>query len=129
MGNRLGWVHRRGVEDIMFMPSNTSKEAERVRKHWRNVCLNTPIQNVANCFSLASMTEAVRWTEEQCPEAQVVMTVHDEILLEVPEHMVLDVARHVARIMLSWPSGVVPLAVDAEVGDDWGNMKKLELEA
>lgn len=126
-GSHLNWVHRRGVEDVVFMPTNTTKEAKRIRKHWENVCLNTPIQNVANAFSLASLTEAVRWTEEHCPEVQVVMTVHDEILLDAPKDLVPDVISNVSRIMLSWPSGVVPLEVEAEVGDDWGHMKKVPL--
>lgn len=83
---------------------------------------NTPIQWLANCFALASMTEAVRWTTEERPEVKVVMTVHDEIVFECPEVMVEEVVTTGKRIMLSWPSGVVNLKVGAEAGSDWGHM-------
>lgn len=126
-GSNLGWVHRRGVEDVVLMPN--SDKFKGIRKHWRNVCLNTPIQNIANCFSLASLVEVVNWVEECCPQARVLMVVHDEILLDCPDDMVEYVATNVARIMTSWPSGGVPLKAEAEVGDDWGHMGPLPLAA
>jgi DNA polymerase-1 len=107
--------------------AGTSREHERVKKHWRNVAINTPVQNVANCFALASLAHAVWWTLDERPEVKVVMTVHDSILLEVPDALVQEAAERVKAIMLSWPSGIVPLKVDVEVGPDWGHMKKLEI--
>lgn len=126
-GSRLGWVHRRSAHGIGELGDN--KQSERVRKHWANVSKNDPIQWLANCFALASVTEAVRWTEEECPEVKVVMTVHDSILFETPRALVDDVLNAGRRIMLSWPSGVAKLKVDEEVGETWGTMRKLEAGA
>lgn len=117
------WVFRRSVAPIG--DTRDTPEARKMVKHMKNIALNTPIQCIANCFSLASLTEAVRWTEEECPSARVVMTVHDSLLLECPKAEVDLVADAVKEIMLSWPSGVVKLKVDVEVGDDWGNMEKV----
>lgn len=122
-GGNLGWAHRRSLYPLG--DNGASREAERIRKHWRNVSLNTPIQCVANCFALASVAQAVWWTMDEQPEVKVVMTVHDSILLEAPDHLVQETIDRVRAIMVSWPSGVCPLKVDAEVGPDWGHMVKV----
>jgi DNA polymerase-1 len=117
------WCFRRSVYGIG--ETARGKAADRIRKHWRNVAMNNPIQCIANCFCLASLTEAVRWTREERHEVKVVMTVHDSLLFECPEGLVDEVVREGRRIMLQWPSGVVKLKVDAEVGADWGRMVKV----
>jgi DNA polymerase-1 len=126
-GSRLNWAHRRSLAGIGEI--GTSKEADKRRRHYRNVAKNDPIQWLANCFALASLTEAVRWTVEERPEVKVVMVVHDEILFESPDGLVDEVVREGKRIMLSWPSGVVKLKVGAEVGQTWGSMQGYEEKA
>ena len=126
-GKGLNWIHRRGVEDIAHRPADRTRAAEGIRKHQRNITQNTPIQNVANAFSLASVTDLVNWTLDEAPDVKVIVVVHDEIVLEVPEAKVVEVGREARRIMTSWPSGCVKLKADAEVGDDWGHMEKLDL--
>lgn len=126
-GANLGWAFRRALPGLG--QDGDSKEDERTRKHWENVSTNTPIQGIANCFCLASLVELVRWTLEEEPETKVVMTVHDSIVLEVPDADVSRVAAEAKRIMLQWPSGDVPMAVDVETGKDWGHMHAFEVPA
>jgi DNA polymerase I-like protein with 3'-5' exonuclease and polymerase domains len=55
------------------------------------------------------------------------MTVHDSIVLEAPDHLVDEAARTARAMMLQWPSGVVNLHVDVEVGQDWGHLEKYDV--
>lgn len=126
----LNWHYRRDTANIVYMLGRDTDQARRIRKHWQNVALNSPIQGIANWFSLASIAAVVDYVEEVWPGVvRVVMSVHDEILLECPEELVEEVVVACRRIMLQWPSGCVKLKVDAEVGDDWGHMKDLPLAA
>ena len=49
----------------------------------------------------------------------MVMQVHDELVLEVPEAEVDEVAATLATLMSSAAELVVPLLVDVGVGDNW----------
>ncbi len=124
-GERLGWVFRRSAYKIG--ETGTGVEARKIHNHWCNVALNTPIQCIANCFALDAIIEVVRWTREECPEVRLIMTVHDSLMLEVPDSYVNDAAREVRRIMTSRYTGGVPLVVDTEVGQNWGQLKKLKI--
>lgn len=119
-GGNLGWAMRRSVSGI----GDSTKEGEGLVKHNENVVLNTPIQSIANMFSLAALVEIVRWTQDEQPRAKVVMTVHDSIVLEVPHDLVEEAATTARGMMLQWPSGGVGLQVDVEVGPDWGHLQK-----
>ena len=53
------------------------------------------------------------------------LPVHDSLLLEVRDDCLTEVAGKVMSIMTSWPSGGVPLLVEAEAGPSWGDLKKI----
>jgi len=86
--------------------------------------VNSPIQGSASDFCNRSMSEVVRWLEDDAVPAQLVMAIHDALLLHVREDAVDEVAQGVKEIMLSWDSGNVPLDVDVEVGPSWGSLRK-----
>lgn len=121
----INWVCRRNIWQIGEL--GDGKDADGHRKHAKNQALNHPIQNVANCFSMASLHAAVQWIKDENIPARLTITVHDSLVLEVPESMALDVARQVQAIMVSWPSGIVKLKADIEVGPDWGTLRKVKL--
>lgn len=125
-GGNVDWAHRR--DNRGAGETGTDRDSEGVRKHAANVALNGPIQTIANCFSLASLSETVRWILDEDVPAKVVITVHDSILLEAREDVAEEVAARVSRIMCSWPSGVVKLKADAELGVAWGSMSKIKVK-
>lgn len=92
---------------------------------------NTPVQGTASDFCLASVLAVVQWILDSGIEddVQLVLTVHDSIMLEVVEHMVPAVAKVVRDIMLGWDSAGVPLEADIEVGPAWGSLEKYKLAA
>jgi len=87
---------------------------------------NTPIQGTASDFCIRSLASCVEWLiEDAVPGVKLVLTVHDSLLFEVREDMLVETSAVVREIMTGWPSDGVPLVVDAKVGRSWGSLQKL----
>lgn len=121
-GSNLGWELNRSVWPIA--QEGTGPAVDRIKKHWENIALNTPVQGLSSCFTLASVAELVRWTQDEEPRVKVIMTVHDSIVLEVPDDLVASSIAMGKSIMTQWATTLVPMVVDAEVGQNWGAMEK-----
>ena len=122
-----GWAHRRMVTDVGL--TGDTKYAKGLRGHCERVAMNNPIQNVANCFSLASIARAVSYVLDTGVPAEVNLPVHDSIAMYVRRSHWQEVAHEVRRLMLAYETGIVKLKVDAEVGErDLGHMRKVELD-
>jgi DNA polymerase-1 len=99
-----------------------------VRSRAEHGSWNTPIQGTASEFCTRSVVECVRWIAEGDIPARVVLTVHDQIVLEVDEEILDEAAFTVRGIMQGWNSGDVPLVVDVDVGRSWGSLKRYKEE-
>jgi DNA polymerase-1 len=66
------------------------------------------------------------WKPTRDTEVKMDIQVHDEVLTEVPEKLVMDVAR-LMKEKMTIRDYEIPLTVSLKVGDNWGNMTKLEL--
>jgi DNA polymerase I-like protein with 3'-5' exonuclease and polymerase domains len=86
---------------------------------------NTPIQGTGSDYLLRSLVQVVDWLKGDGVPARLVLPVHDSLLLEVRDDCLAEVAGKVVSIMQSWPSGDVPLLVEAEAGPSWGDLKKI----
>jgi len=111
-------ARRRQLWDIDHPDSYRRSSAERAS--W-----NTAIQGTAADFCLAALVDVDKWLREEHPEAFVVMTVHDSIVVEAPDDKEkLDIiALGMKRIMESRKCGDVPISADVKVGKTWGGMK------
>jgi DNA polymerase I len=58
--------------------------------------------------------------------ARMLLSVHDEVLLEVPRAEVAGLAPIVREVMEGALKLDVPLDVDVKVGSDWESMRPLE---
>lgn len=90
---------------------------------------NTPVQGTASDFLVASMTGVVDWILDTGAPAMVCLPVHDSLLMQVRDDAVEEVAAETHRIMTSWNSKGVPIAVDIETGPSWGRLQKMKLAA
>jgi DNA polymerase-1 len=57
---------------------------------------------------------------------KMLVTVHDEIVLEVKNNLVKEVAKKVEKIMEGVIRLKVPVVVEAKYGDNWGEMETVD---
>ncbi len=92
------------------------------------MAINMPIQGTAaDIQKIAMIRTADRIVAERL-RARLLLSVHDELLFEVPRDEVDALARLVRDTMESALPLSVPLTVDVKVGDDWEGMTPLTRE-
>jgi DNA polymerase-1 len=91
------------------------------------MAINMPIQGTAaDIMKIALIRLHDRLAAMGSP-ARMLLSVHDEVLLEVPRDGVSDLAPVVREVMEGALRLDVPLDVDLKTGDDWESMTKLEV--
>lgn len=113
------------------MPLITRDNIEDARK----AAANAPVQGMASDLTVMSLIEVWQWIKEQRKvdpryyNVNLLITVHDSILLEVPDELVHAVAAKVVAIMeevgYRWMPQMTWKA-DADVGQNWGDLKPLQ---
>ncbi|MBN1334452.1 MAG: DNA polymerase I [Deltaproteobacteria bacterium] len=103
---------RRRVPDLHASKRHVREAAERV-------AINTPIQGTAADIMKIAMVRVWNRMRREHPEARLLLQVHDELLLEVPEASVEPVRRAVAEEMEGAATLAVPLVVATAVGRTW----------
>ncbi len=92
--------------------------------------LNFPLQGLgADSIKIAmiSVEKALKERKWWGSKAKLLLTIHDELLLEVADDMIEEVKEVVKNNMESvLPQLSVPLTVEAATGKSWGEMEKLK---
>jgi DNA polymerase-1 len=83
---------------------------------------NAPIQGTASDIIKLAMVRLSAALEARALRSRLVLQVHDELLLEVPEAELAPVQALVPEIMESVLALAVPLRVDVKVGRDWAEV-------
>ena len=94
-----------------------------LRENAGRMAINARIQGTAADLMKMAMIAIHRALEERVSKARLLLTVHDELVLEVPEREVDPVSEIVRREMEGVASLAVPLAVDLDVGQSWYDAK------
>jgi DNA polymerase-1 len=81
---------------------------------------NMPVQGTAADLLKVAMINVDRALKEQGLPAKLLLTVHDELVLEVKEQNVDEVSELVSKQMQEAMDLAVPLVVDAGTGSNWG---------
>ena len=92
---------------------------ERERAAAERAAINAPIQGTAADLIKKAMAEVDSWLEREGMSARLLLQVHDELLLEVPQAEVETVKSETARIMSEAAGLAVPLVVDVSHGANW----------
>ncbi len=104
---------RRSVPGIRSANRTERAAAERV-------AVNSPIQgSAADLIKIAMVRLARRLRDERLP-ARLLLSVHDEIVLEAEEAVAHRVAVAAKETMERATERPIPLAVHVELGDSWG---------
>ena len=115
-----------GVVKTMFgrrrmVPDLNSRDFQR-RTQAERYAVNLPIQGTAADILKLAMID-VHNALRPHPEARMILTVHDELLFEVPERRAEEFAAIVRDRMQSAASLKVPLIVDVGIGANWKDAK------
>ena len=107
---------RRYIPELKSSNFNIRSGAERI-------ALNTPIQGTAADLIKLAMIRVEDALNANFPEAQLLLQVHDELIVECPEAMAEEVAALVSREMQSVAELNVPLTAEAKIGKSWFDAK------
>jgi DNA polymerase-1 len=107
---------------IRPLPGIADRNAN-IRKAAEREAINMPIQGTASDIVKIAMLHVDEEFKRAGLKAQMLMQVHDELLVEVPESEVESVTEILRHEMESAVSLDVPLVADVGVGDNWMDAK------
>jgi len=89
------------------------------RQGAERAAINAPMQGTAADLIKLAMVSVQSWLDEKKCASKLIMQVHDELVLEVPENELQEVKEKVRELMQSVAKLDVELIVDVGVGDNW----------
>jgi DNA polymerase-1 len=107
---------------IRPLPGIADRNAN-IRKAAEREAINMPIQGTASDIVKIAMLKVDEELKRSALEARLLMQVHDELLLEVPEREIAKVTELVKHEMETAVSLDVPLVADVGVGENWMDAK------
>ena len=105
-----------------YIPELTSSNFN-IRSGAERIALNTPIQGTAADLIKLAMIRVEQALNENFPDAQLLLQVHDELIVECPEEIATEVAALVSREMQGIAALKVPLTAEAKYGKSWYDAK------
>ena len=102
----------------LWLPDIRSSNQAR-RQGAERQAINAPMQGTAADLIKLAMIAVQGWLEREKLAAKLIMQVHDELVLEVPEGELDRVKDSVEKLMTGVARLDVPLVVEAGVGDNW----------
>lgn len=102
----------------LYLPEINSRNGMR-RQAAERTAINAPMQGTAADIIKLAMISVDKWLEECNLKSVMIMQVHDELVLEVPELELLEVTDGLTLHMENAANLKVPLVVDAGVGNNW----------
>jgi DNA polymerase-1 len=89
------------------------------RQAAERAAINAPMQGTAADLIKLAMVAVQNWLDERKLQTKLIMQVHDELVLEVPEAELDEVKGKVRELMQNVAKLEVPLIVDVGVGENW----------
>jgi DNA polymerase-1 len=107
----------------LYLPDINAKNAA-VRAYAERTAINAPLQGSAADLIKVAMINVDKWITTQCPEAKLIMQVHDELVLEVPIAEAERVSASLKAEMEGAAQLTVPLIVEVGQGNNWDKTKR-----
>ncbi|MFA9558711.1 DNA polymerase I [Evansella sp. AB-rgal1] len=105
-----------------YLPEITSRNFN-LRSFAERTAMNTPIQGSAADIIKKAMVQMGEEMEKQKLKSRLLLSVHDELVLEVLEEELEIMKDLVPRVMETAVELIVPLKVDVSYGDTWYDAK------
>eukprot|EP00736_Rhodelphis_marinus_P013935 Rmarinus@m.2242 len=106
-----------------YLPDLYSLNPQRI-SHAERRAVNTVIQGSAADVMRSAMIRVHSGLKDAHLRARMLLQIHDEIVLSVPEGELVRTARLVEHSMLTSVELKVPLAVSLSVGKKWGSVQR-----
>ncbi len=100
-----------------------SASNRNVQAFGKRAAMNAPIQGAAADIIKLAMVKVYRRLKAELPEARLILQVHDELILEVPEAQAQAAEKLLKEEMESAVDLAVPMTVDAHSGKSWYDAK------
>ena len=116
-------ARRQGYVETVFgrrlwLPEIKSSNAAR-RQGAERAAINAPMQGTAADLIKRAMLAVQGWLEQQKMRTLLILQVHDELVLEVPQDELAAVREALPQLMSSVAELKVPLLVEIGVGANW----------
>ncbi len=89
------------------------------------VAINMPIQGTAADIMKQAMINLYHELQKSRLQGKMILQVHDELVLDVPEAEVAETSRLVVQVMENAYTLDAPLRANANVGDNWRDMNSV----
>ncbi len=105
---------------------NPGNRQERMREE--REAINAPIQGTAADIMKIAMLKLPKALNENNLAAKILLQVHDELVLECPETILVETAKVVCQVMENAYSLDVPLKTEARHGLNWGALRPFDYD-
>ncbi|MDD5295267.1 MAG: DNA polymerase I [Rhodocyclaceae bacterium] len=102
----------------LWLPDLKSGSPGR-RQGAERAAINAPMQGTAADLIKRAMIAVQGWLDAERLATRLVLQVHDELVLEVPDEELPSVRRHLPGLMENVARLAVPLLVEVGAGDNW----------
>src|SRR5690606_6544666 len=109
-------------EFAILRTANQSSNHQDVQAAER-VAINMPIQGTAADIMKRAMIDVYQELNRRQLASRLILQVHDELVLEVPEDEIAETRELVVSLMESACQLDAPLKANAQIGDNWQDMQ------
>jgi len=102
----------------LYLPEIRSSNGAR-RAGAERAAINAPMQGTAADLIKLAMIKVHAWLAEQGLGSKLIMQVHDELVLEVPDAELDLIKQELPRLMAGAATLAVPLLAEVGAGDSW----------
>ena len=102
----------------LYLPEINARNSQR-RQYAERSAINAPMQGTAADIIKMAMIQVDDWIQREATDISLLMQVHDELVLEVPESRVEEAGERIRELMTSAATLNVPLKVDLGFGENW----------
>ena len=103
----------------LWLPEIRATNAGR-RQGAERAAINAPMQGTAADLIKLAMIAVQAWIERERLQTRLILQVHDELVLEVPDAELATVRSALPALMTRLAKLSVPLVVEVGVGNNWG---------
>jgi len=122
-GKKHGYVET-VLKRRRYLPDLNAKN-KMVQGFARRMALNTPVQGTSADIIKLAMIDVYKELQSRGLKSQLLLQVHDELVLEVPRAELKEVAELLKSCMENAYSLRVPLVVSLKTGPNWYDMQEL----